>query len=104
MPTADASQWRIFNVLLRLLGFGATFAGAAAVTSFGLGIPAPPGEAHPVSVPAILTGGLVTVLGLGFLLLPPFRPDLGDTKVVGNPFRTLNQPRRRSWWTGDPSP
>jgi hypothetical protein len=104
MPTADASQWRIFNVLLRFLGFGATFAGTTAVLSFGLGIPAPRGEIPSVSVPAILTGGLVTALGLGFLLLPPFRPDLGDTKVVGNPFRALNQPRRRSWWTGDPTP
>lgn len=103
MPLSpDPSHWRVFNVLLRLLGFGASFAGAVATTTFGFGIPAPY-ETTPVTHwPTVIAGGLVTLLGLGFLMMPPFRPDLGDTRVVSNPFRALVEPRRRSWWTGDP--
>jgi hypothetical protein len=102
MLSSDPTQWRIFNVLIRLLGLGASFAGLVAAVGFGVGIPAAE-EAQPViSWPALLSGGLVTLLGLGFLMIPAFRPDLGDTRVVSNPFRSLMGPRRRSWWTGDP--
>ena len=100
--SADPTQWRIFNVLLRLLGFGATFAGAVATMTFGFGIPAPYGTTPVTQWPTVIAGGVVTLLGLGFLMMPAFRPDLGDTRVVANPFRVWSEPRRRSWWTGSP--
>ena len=104
MPSTDPSQWRLFNVLLRLLGIGATFAGLVAATTFGLGLPVPAGPPFSVHWPSLLTGGLVTLLGLGFLMIPAFRPDQGDTRVIMNPFRAWSRPSRRSWWTGDPRP
>jgi len=38
---------------------------------------------------------------VGFLMIPPFRPDQGDTKVVSNPSRAWSGSSKRSWWTGD---
>lgn len=104
MASADPYLWRTFNVLLRLLGLGATFAGLSAFVGFGLGMPAPAGAPPSLSWPSLLTGGLVALLGLGFLMLPAFRPDLGDVKFVRNPLRPLLGPSRRTWWTGDPTP
>ena len=100
--SSNLSQWRIFNILLRLLGFGAGFAGSVATVMFGFGIPAPYGTTPVTQWPTVIAGGLVTLLGLGFLMMPAFRPDLGDTRVVSNPFRVPSEPRRRTWWTGDP--
>ena len=97
----DPGQWRLFNVLLRLLGIGATFAGGVTIITFGLGLPPIEGQPPVTSLPALLAGLLVLLLGLGFLMIPAFRPDLGDTRVVSNPLRTLLQPRTRRWWTGD---
>ena len=101
MPSSDPSQWRLFNVLLRLLGIGATFAGFVAIVAFGLGLPPLEGETPVTNVPSLLAGGLVALLGLGFLIIPPFRPDLGDPWVVTNPFRALSSSHKRAWWTGD---
>lgn len=97
MTESDPFTWRTFNVLMRLLGFGATFAGTAVATTFGLGA----AGLQPI---ALAAGGLVALLGLGFLMVPPFRPDQGDTTLVVNPFRALAAPSRRRWWTGDPRP
>jgi hypothetical protein len=102
MTTDDPFHWRIFNVLLRLLGIGATFAGAVVATTYGLGIPALAGVEPLIDYRSLLGGILIALLGLGFLMLPPFRPDLGDVTLVVNPFRALTAPRRRHWWTGDP--
>jgi hypothetical protein len=101
VTSTDPFYWRAFNVLMRLLGIGATFAGTIVVTTFGLGIPAPPGVAPAIDRVSLVTGGLVALLGLGFLMLPPFRPDQGDDTLVVNPFRALTEPKRRRWWTGD---
>jgi hypothetical protein len=102
MLSSDPAQWRIFNILLRLLGIGATFAGSVAVISFGLGLPAPPEATRVLNWPSIVTGGMVALLGLGFLMNPAFRPDLGDTHAVPNLFRGQRRGQRRTWWTGDP--
>jgi len=102
MPPVDSSQWRVFNVLLRLLGLGATFSGVVAIVTIGFGIPAPYGEDPVTSWPTVAGGTLVTLLGLGFLMIPAFRPDQGDITVVRNPFRTWSEPKHRTWWTGDP--
>lgn len=101
MNAPDPFYWRAFNILLRLLGLGATFAGLVAVITFGLGLPTLDDAPPALNWPSILSGGLVALLGLGFLMNPAFRPDMGDTRVVSNPFRALMGPRRRSWWTGD---
>jgi hypothetical protein len=100
--TPDPSLWRLFNVHLRLLGLGATFAGSIAFITFGLGIPPLPGQEPVRSIPSLLAGGLVALLGLGFLMLRPYRPDLGDTGVPFNPYRPSGE--RRRWWTGDRIP
>ena len=98
MTTPDPSTWRAFNFLQRLLGFGATFAGSAVIVTGGLGWPAIAGQPSALSWPSLLSGGLVALLGLGFLMNSPVRPDLGDTGLPINPLR----PRTgRSWWTGD---
>ena len=102
MLSTDPSQWRTFNILLRLLGLGATLSGLVAMVTFGLGLPAPVDAQAVLNWPSILSGGLVALLGLGFLMNPAFRPDLGDTRVVSNPFRAFSGPRRRTWWTGNP--
>jgi hypothetical protein len=101
MTSSDPFYWRTFNVLMRLLGIGATFAGVIVATTFGLGIPALAGVEPMIDYRSLVAGALVALLGLGFLMLPPFRPDLGDTTLVVNPFRALTGPNRRHWWTGD---
>jgi hypothetical protein len=99
-PAPDSVYWRMFNVLLRLLGLGATFAGSVVVVTFGFDMPAPPGMEPRVSWGSLATGILLLLIGLGFLMLPPFRPDMGDT----GPLVGLLRPRRgRRWWTGDPA-
>ncbi len=102
MPPASAPDpfyWRTFNILLRLLGIGATFGGTVVVVVFGLGLPPVPGIEHVISWAAIVPGVLLLLLGLGFLLLPPFRPDHGDR---GPLVSLLRSQRGRSWWTGEP--
>lgn len=95
----DPFYWRTFNVLLRLLGIGATFGGSVVLVVFGLGYPPPAGGERVSSLGSILSGAFLLLLGLGFLMLPPFRPDRGDT----GPLVNLMRPQRgRSWWTGEP--
>jgi hypothetical protein len=99
-PRPDPFYWRTFNILLRLLGLGATFAGSVVVVTFGLGIPAPVGVERQPSWGALLAGTFLLLIGLGFLMLPPYRPDRGDS----GPLVSLLRPQRgRRWWTGDPA-
>lgn len=100
-PTPDPFYWRTFNVLLRLLGIGATFGGTVVVVVFGLGLPAPPGIEPVIRWSSIIPGALLLLIGLGFLLLPPYRPDLGDQGPLVN---LLRPQRGMSWWTGDRRP
>ncbi|MEO8635671.1 MAG: hypothetical protein ABI587_10390 [Gemmatimonadales bacterium] len=98
MNPPDPSTWRAFNFLQRLLGFGATFAGTAVVVTAGFGYPPIAGQPSTLDWSSLASGGLVALIGLGFLMNSPFRPDLGDTGMPINPLR----PRAgRSWWTGD---
>ena len=101
MTSSDPFYWRTFNVLMRLLGIGATFAGAVVATTFGLGIPSLAGVAPLIDYRSLSAGISLALLGLGFLMLPPFRPDQGDVTLVVNPFRALTEKKRRRWWTGD---
>lgn len=95
----DPSIWRLFNINLRLLGIGATFAGSVAFVTFGLGLPPIGGQPPVRNVAVMIAGALVALLGLGFLMLTPYRPDLGDSGLPFNPWRRSSE--RRSWWTGD---
>lgn len=99
MTTTDPFYWRTFNILLRLLGIGATFAGSVVVVAFGFGYPPLPGVERQLSWGSIVSGALLLLLGLGFLMLPPYRPDKGDTGPVVN---LLRPQRGRGWWTGEP--
>ena len=100
-PAPDPFYWRAFNILLRLLGIGATVAGSVVALVFGLGIPAPPGVVRQTSWGALIPGVLLLLIGLGFLMLPPYRPDRRDSGPVVS---LLRPQRRRGWWTGDPRP
>ncbi len=95
----DASYWRLFNVMLRLLGLGATFSGIIAFVTVGLGLPPLGSEAPVRNTAGLVSGAFLGLLGLGFLMLRPFRPDLGDTGPALSPFR--GAVGRRRWWTGD---
>ncbi len=64
----------------------------------GFGYPPIGGQPSELNWPGLLTGGLVALLGLGFLMNAPFRPDLGD---IGLPINPLRPRAGRSWWTGD---
>jgi hypothetical protein len=69
------------------------------VVTFGLGLPAPAGMERQLSWGAVVAGAFLLLIGLGFLILPPFRPDRGDS----GPWVSLLRPRPgRRWWTGDP--
>ena len=97
-PGTDPFHWRAFNVMLRLLGIGATFSGVIAFVTVGLGLP-PMGDGPPLrNTAGLLSGGFLGLLGLGFLMLKPFRPDLGDVGAPLSPLRTVQG--RRRWWTG----
>jgi len=100
-PPPDPTHWRLFNVMLRLLGLGATFSGAIAFVTVGLGLPALGGAGPVRNLAGLLSGGFLSLLGLGFLMLKPYRPDLGDEGAPFSPFRPTSSPRR--WWTGDPA-
>jgi hypothetical protein len=68
------------------------------VLVFGLGYPPPADAAPHLSWGALISGGLLLSAGLGFLMLPPYRPDLGDAGPLVSFFRGSAS---RRWWTGD---
>lgn len=98
-PSTDPSQWRALNVMLRLMGIGATFSGVIAFVTVGLGLPPLGGEPPVRNMAGLASGAFLGLLGAGFLLLKPYRPDLGDTGPPLSPFRAIQG--RRRWWTGD---
>jgi hypothetical protein len=52
----------------------------------------------------LLVGMVVLAIGLAILRAQPYRPDLGDSSYLADPFGARAQralPQRRSWWTGD---
>ena len=87
---------RALSILARLCGIGFLLAGAAMAaapflssedltTGLGIGL--------------IATGLAAVAIGVSFLMVRAWRPDLGDT-VRANSGRHVS----RSWWTGDPKP
>ena len=106
MKTWRADYWRMFNVLVRVLGLAA-MAGGAVFTLLGITRLLQPGALRVEGEPALvllLVGLLVLAIGAAILRAPPFRPDLGDVSWRFDPFgskeRRAARPKR-SWWTGD---
>jgi hypothetical protein len=85
--------------MLRLMGIGATFSGVIAFVTVGLGLPPLGGEPALRNTAGLVSGAILGLLGMGFLMLKPYRPDLGDRGSPLSPFRAARG--RRRWWTGD---
>jgi hypothetical protein len=87
---------RALNVLARLCGVGFLLGGAAMV-----GSPLLSAEqlATGTWIGVILAGLGSCAIGVGFLTVRTWRPDLGDTIPT-----TSRRYEPRSWWTGDPKP
>ena len=90
-------RWRIFNVLARVFGLLACLGGLTGLVSIFIEF-----RAHQVRASASWLGlALVLVvlaMGIAFLLVRPYRPDLQQA-TVGGP-----QPSSVTWWTGEPKP
>lgn len=98
-PSTDPSHWRVLNVMLRLMGIGATFSAVIAFVTVGLGLPPLGGQPAVRNTAGLVSGAILGLLGIGFLMLKPYRPDLGDSGPPLSPFRAARGQRR--WWTGD---
>ncbi len=98
-PSTDPSHWRALNVMLRLMGIGATFSGVIAFVTVGLGLPPLGGQPPLRNTAGLVSGAILGLLGMGFLMLKSYRPDLGDRGSPLSPFRAARG--RRRWWTGD---
>src|SRR4051812_2444544 len=78
-------HWRTFNVSARLFGLVALLVGVGFVVS---------GE--------FLVGPFALALAGAFLRVRPYRPDLGDSSYLFDPFGSRgNSQAARRWWTGD---
>jgi hypothetical protein len=84
MRSWRTEYWRVYNVLVRVLGVSAVASGTGFV---GWGATA---------------GFLSAGLGAAIVSTPAFRPDLGDHAVEFDPYGSkARKPEIRSWWTGD---
>jgi hypothetical protein len=106
MMTWRADYWRMFNVLVRVLGLTALVSGTV-FTVLGISRIVQSGAIRIEGEPGLillLVGLLSLAIGAAILRAPPFRPDLGDVSWRFDPFgskeKRLARPKR-SWWTGD---
>ena len=104
---------RYMNVLRRVAGLWFVSLGSLAVLATIVWIVWPglaPDEPSAPTWGKIAEGvlfALVVVLGIHWMRVPTYRPDLGDTmRFMGTEPWTEELARRqgRSWWTGDPRP
>ena len=108
MTTWRADYWRMFNVLVRVLGLAALLSGAV-FTVLGIMRLLQPAALQTEGDPALvllLVGLLVLAVGAAILRAPPFRPDMGDVSWRFDPFGSKERRSgglKRSWWTGDGS-
>jgi membrane protein implicated in regulation of membrane protease activity len=85
MAGYETWHWRTFNVLVRLFGLAALMVGAVVLATgpWWLGI-------------------VVIAMGVAFMTVRPYRPDLGDVERLIEPQEFAgNSKARRRWWTGD---
>jgi hypothetical protein len=106
MSSWRTEYWRVYNVLVRVLGVSAVasgtgFVGWGASRMLRLGLERPDGEPGAI----LLAAGLLAAgLGAAILTTPAYRPDLGDRALEFDPYGTKTRQTaaiRRSWWTGD---
>jgi hypothetical protein len=98
--------WRVYNILVRVLGgsalvAGTGFVGWGAGRLIRMGLERSMGEPGLILMAAgLLSGGL----GAAIMTTPAYRPDLGDPALDFDPYgqKTRQAGRaERSWWTGD---
>jgi hypothetical protein len=106
MSNWRTEYWRVYNVLVRVLGVsalasGTGFVGWGATRMLKMGLERADGEPGVILLAAgILSAGL----GAAILGTPAYRPDLGDPAMQFDPFGTKSrqiETAKRSWWTGD---
>ena len=106
MSSWRAEYWRVYNVLVRVLGASALvsgigFVGWGATRMALLGLEQAEGQPGVI----LLAAGLLAAgLGAAILTTPAYRPDLGDPALNFDPYGTRSRQTavvRRSWWTGD---
>jgi len=89
----ETIHWTVFNVLARLFGLLGVFIGAVYVplSIFQLtqGFDA---------VSDLLVSAFALVVGIGFVSVRPYRPDLSSEGLGSK----QDQETRSSWWTGKP--
>ncbi len=84
MTSWETSYWRVFNILVRVLGLVAlvsgiafTVLGAARILEQGLLL-----DAGAPGLVILLVGLLAGALGAAILRVPAYRPDLGDVVLA----------------------
>jgi hypothetical protein len=113
VASLEAWHWRIFNVLVRAFGLMAVLCGIV-FTSWAARLLVNPkatvnleGVATAAVEPKLLlmlAGFVALAIGVAIVRARPYRPDLGDSSYLADPFGSGAQraiPQRRSWWTGD---
>lgn len=106
MTAYESWHWRVYNVMRRMLGIMATFAGLVFLfTPLLLHLGWMIDEPGRSRAGEIIAGLIALALGLNNLRRPTYRPDLGDvsfwTDSTGGPMRVQPERGRRSWWTGN---
>ena len=100
----EARHWRLVNRMARVFGIAAVLAGVAFAGAAFQHIMQPDPAAHVPSASgsaatdAIAVSVFTLVVGILFLLVKPYRPDLRKDK---NP-EDASKVQRFSWWTGEP--
>ena len=88
-------HWRMFNILARLFGLLACVGGLVGLVSVFIEFGAHqfPASASWLGLALIL---FVLAMGIAFLLVRPYRPDLEQGAIGGPQSSSVN------WWTGEP--
>lgn len=104
MSNWRTEYWRVYNVMVRVLGASALVAGTGFVgwgarRMMRMGLERSMGEPGLILVAA---GLLSAGLGAAIVTTPAYRPDLGDHAVEFDPYGAKTRKvERRNWWTGD---
>jgi hypothetical protein len=113
MAGYETFHWRLVTIMLRLFGIVASLLGMASCV-YGISLVLRPAstvyvEGIPTSdlgpkLMFLVVGPVFVAIGVAFMRVRPYRPDLGDVSYLVDPFGARGNalgPRR--WWTGDPS-
>jgi uncharacterized membrane protein len=107
MSSSGYRYWRVFNVLVRVLGlttlaFGVVFIAWGTLRLLHVDFISAESE---VSLAILPIGLLVAAIGWAIVRTPAYRPDLGDVSWGFDPLGTKitrAAGAKRSWWTGEP--